>query len=123
MIVEVRAPYKPTEDPRKVERAIANLFPDLETRTEEGMIVATGSSVERFGARLQEQRIRSAARAVLVASRSGNKVKFTLNKQVAFVGKISFGSGSPLGDIEVEIEDEEIDEVVDSIAPRLEGSE
>ena len=119
----MRAPYKLTEDPRKVERAITNLFPGLETRTEEGTIVATGDSVERFGERLREQRIRSAARAVLVANRSGTKVEFSLNKQVAFVGKISFGSGSPLGDIEVEIEDENIDQLVDSIAPRLEGGE
>jgi predicted RNA binding protein with dsRBD fold (UPF0201 family) len=42
-----------------------------------------------------------------------------LNKQVAFIGKVSFGTGSTLGDIEVKFLDEDIEAAIDSIAPRL----
>lgn len=119
MRIEVRTPCNPTEDARKVERAMKNVFPDLDIRKEAGFLIGTGTSAERFGELLKNQRIRSAARAVLLSSRSGNEVSFTLNKQVAFIGKVSFGSGSPLGDIEVKMIDEDIEAFIDSIAPRI----
>ncbi|MCK4366819.1 MAG: hypothetical protein KAW84_02590 [Thermoplasmata archaeon] len=119
MRIEVRTPCNPTEDARKVERAMKNVFPDLDIRKEAGFLIGTGTSAERFGELLKNQRIRSAARAVFLSSRSGNEVSFTLNKQVAFIGKVSFGSGSPLGDIEVKMTDKDIEAFIDSIAPRI----
>jgi predicted RNA binding protein with dsRBD fold (UPF0201 family) len=119
MRVEVRSPCNPTEDVRKVERAMKNIFPDLDIRREEGLLGGTGTSVERFGELLKNQRIRSAARAVMLSSRSGNETCFHLNKQAAFMGKVSFGTGSPLGDIEVKFIGDDIEVLIDSVAPRL----
>ena len=54
----------------------------------------------------------------------GNSTSFRLNKQVAAIGKISFSEEShALGDIEVIIESEDIEALIDSIAPntRMEG--
>lgn len=119
MRIDVRTPCNPTEDARKVERAMKNVFPDLDIRKEAGFLIGTGTSAERFGELLKNQRIGSAARGVFLSSRSGNEVHFTLNKQVAFIGKVSFGSGSPLGDIEVRVTDEDIEALIDSMAPRI----
>lgn len=96
-----------------------NIFPDLDIREEAEFLIGSGSSIEEFGELLKKQRIRSAARAVFLSSRSVDGVFFTLNKQVAFIGKVSFGSGSPLGDIEVRIKNEDIDSLIDSIAPEI----
>lgn len=119
MRINVRTPCNPTEDARKVERAMKNVFPDLDIKKEAGLLVGTGSSTERLGELLKNQRIRSAARGVFLSSRSDNEVSFVLNKQVAFIGKVSFGSGSPLGDIEVKITDDDIEALIDSLAPRI----
>jgi len=119
MRIDVRTPCNPTEDARKVERAMKNVFPDLDIKKEAGLLVGTGSSTERLGELLKNQRIRSAARGVFLSSRLDNEVSFALNKQVAFIGKVSFGSGSPLGDIEVKITDDDIEALIDSLAPRI----
>ncbi|MFQ5909376.1 MAG: RNA-binding domain-containing protein [Thermoplasmata archaeon] len=119
MQVEVKAPCNPTEDVSRVERAMKRIFPDLDVREKGGYLIGTGSSVEKFIEILKNQRIRSAARGVFLASRSTDEISFALNKQVAFVGKVSFGSGSPLGDIEVSIVSDDIDSVIDSMAPDL----
>ncbi len=118
MRIDVRTPCNSTEDARKVERAMKNVFPDLDIKKEAGLLVGTGSSTERLGELLKNQRIRSAARGIFLSSRSDNEVSFALNKQVAFIGKVSFGTGSPLGDIEVKITDDDIEALIDSIAPR-----
>lgn len=119
MIVEVRTPCRPTEDIRKVEQAMTNIFPDLDIKKEAGFLIGRGASVDRLGELLEEQRIRSAARALLLSCQSKGEIRFKLNKQVAFIGKVSFGSDSPLGDIEVTIKIDDIESFVDSIAPRI----
>lgn len=119
MRINVRTPCNPTEDVQKIEQAMKNVFPDLDIKKEAGFLVGTGSSAERLGELLKNQRIRSAARGVFLSSYSDNEVSFALNKQVAFIGKVSFGSGSPLGDIEVSITDDDIEALIDSIAPRI----
>jgi predicted RNA binding protein with dsRBD fold (UPF0201 family) len=119
MRVEVKTPCRPTEDVRKVERAMKNIFPDLDIRKEGELLIGRSGSVDRFGELLKEQRIRSAARAVFLSSRSEDRIPFKLNKQVAFIGKVSFGSDSPLGDIDVTIRSDNIDSVIDSIAPGI----
>lgn len=119
MRVDVRTPYQPTEDIRKVEKAMKNIFPDLDIRKGTEFLEGKGTSVDRLAELLREQRIRSAARAVFLSSRSEGRILFRLNKQVAFIGKVSFGSDSPLGDIEVTIRSDDIDSFIDSIAPRI----
>lgn len=119
MRVKVRTPYHPTEDIRKVEKAMKNIFPDLDIRKGAEFLEGECASVDRLGQLLKEQRIRSAARAVFLSSRSEGGILFRLNKQVALIGKVSFGSDSPLGDIEVTIRSDDIDSFIDSIAPRI----
>ena len=67
------------------------------------------------------EQILDAARKVLFNGIQGNTVCFYLNKQVAYVGHISFSQSvgeSPLGPIRVEIESDNPHAVIDWLAPK-----
>jgi predicted RNA binding protein with dsRBD fold (UPF0201 family) len=107
----------PTEDKQVVERAMTSLFPDAVVRGNEEL-EALSSSVNVFAEQLKRQRIRDAARAVMRRGIRGNTTTFRLNKQVAAVGKVSFSEEEhPLGDIIVEISADDINALIDDIAP------
>lgn len=117
--VVVKTICKPTEDPDKVMRSMLSIFPDLQIEAGEEYLVGTAESLENLAEQLRKQKIRSAARAVFRKSIEGNRMRFRLNKQVAFIGKVNFAEDSPLGDIEVTIENDDIEGLIDRIAPRL----
>ena len=111
----------PTEDRGKVAKTITALFPDAALSGDDP-IVASAESLEAFGEQLARQRIRSAARKILLRGIEGQETRFRLNKQVASLGKVSFSEEDhPLGDIEVVIVSEDIEATIGSIAPRLEA--
>ncbi len=115
--VRVRARCYPTEDRDKVVHAILSFFPDAELSGEED-ISGIAHSVEALGEQLKRQQIRDAARAVFRRGLSGTSTTFRLNKQVAAVGRISFSDEDrPLGDIEVDIVADDMERVIDRIAP------
>lgn len=115
--VRVTAMCHPTEDRTKVVGAISSIFPGADIRGE-GAIEASVPSLEHFGELLVRQQIRDAARAIMRRNVSGNSTSFTLNKQVATAGKVSFSEEShPLGDITVTITADDIDALIDMVAP------
>ena len=118
-LLTMRVECFPTEDPSKVLKALLNIFPDSEIEECEGGFVAKSDSAERFKELLRNLRILDTARKILRKGRQGNRAIFRINKQVACVGKISFVEGEmPLGSVEVVLESEDIDAVIDEIAPR-----
>jgi predicted RNA binding protein with dsRBD fold (UPF0201 family) len=126
-MVEIRLTAKcfPTEDRDKVVGAITKLFPDAEI-TGDDPIVARSTSIDAFGELLRRYRIRDAARAVMRRGLRRGSISFMLNKQVAAVGKVSFSEENhPLGDLEVTIVSDDINGLIDSIAPntRCDGME
>jgi predicted RNA binding protein with dsRBD fold (UPF0201 family) len=100
-------------------KSMLNIFPDLQIERKEEELIGTTESTETLEKLLREQQIRSAARAIFLKSVDGNKLAFRLNKQVAFVGKVSFAERSPLGDIEITIEDDHLLDLIDILAPDL----
>ncbi len=96
-----------------------NIFPDLQIEQRDEKLVGITQAVDKLEELLRQQKIRSAARAIFLKSVEGNTLKFRLNKQVAFVGKVNFAERSPLGDMEVRIEDENLTNLIDRIAPQL----
>ncbi len=115
--VTLRTPCHPTESRAVVVRAIRSIFPDAEVEGEEELI-ARSRSIDLFGEMLRRQKIRDAARRVMRRGVRGRSTHFRLNKQVAAVGKISFSEEAhALGDIEVMITSDEIESVIDSVAP------
>ncbi len=122
MIAE--AEVRPTEDSEKVARALTSLFSGKQTERTEGgrsYLVLEGddiSSLERLRMIIQRDRIRAAAGAVLRRSSSTNSILVFLNKQVAYVGHVSFcepEGESPLGPIRLLIETSDPPRVVNWI--------
>lgn len=116
VLVRVEAPCRPTEDPGKVRAALLQLFPDLRIEREGATIAGTSGSLERLRELIRTQRIRDTARGQLLAGREGDRSAVVLSKQAAAVGRVNFGAGSPLGDIRVEIESEDLATILDYVA-------
>jgi len=120
--LEVRAEVRRTESPEKVRRAVLNIFPEV--RLEEAGGEIRGESGElralsRFRELLRRQAVLDAARSVMRAGASGDVISFMLNKQAAYVGKVSFTDGeTPMGPIVVRIRAEDPERMIDYLAPR-----
>ncbi|MDI6888830.1 MAG: RNA-binding domain-containing protein [Methanocellales archaeon] len=112
--VRVWAPVYATESVERVKKVVTNIFPDARLRFEEDKLTGD-ASLDKLQELLRKQKIRDSARTVLLNCKKGNKIEFDLNKQVAFVGKVNFGSSS-LGSIHVSIETVNPDELIDWLA-------
>jgi len=130
--IEAEAFIYPTENPEKVEKAIKKIFPTcsitLESPSEEMRILRVREhgkeTLVPLQSLLRQDRIRDAARSVLMSGVSNNMITFHLNKQVAFVGHISFSmpyAESPLGPITVRIRCENPIGLIEWLAPRSGG--
>jgi len=126
--VQVEADINPTENEDKVKRAIENIFGSLELEIEPqrqgSLLVGRGRGIDaltKLFNLLRRERIRDAARGALYEGLSGKSIIFYLNKQVAYVGHVSFSkpvAESPLGPIKVEIECDNPRELIEWLAPR-----
>ena len=124
----VEAEVNPTENPEKVLIALNRLFGDLQYKIEErgSRRFLTGrddsmSGLSTFRSLLRRELICDAARKVLFKGTVGNTITFHLNKQVAYVGHISFSEPvgeSPLGPIRVEVRCEDPRELINWLAPK-----
>jgi uncharacterized protein len=114
--VRVETPIHATENPEKVMRALRNLFPDLRIESTADQIGGTTENLDRFRELIRNQRIRDTARRQLIAGRRENRTTVSLSKQAAFVGVVNFAASSPLGDIAVEIEADDLDAAIDYVA-------
>lgn len=119
----------PTEDEAKVERALHNIFPSalIERAVAPGDTVALrvhGNGLTFLATLrnlIKQERIRGAARSILLSGARGERIRLYLNKQAAFVGRVSFCEPvgeSPLGPISVEIESSDPQLVVDFLASK-----
>ncbi|RLG89725.1 MAG: hypothetical protein DRO36_07285 [Candidatus Hecatellales archaeon] len=117
----------PTEDAGKVKTAIENLFSSLNFKLEKEDEIQTlifwsekMESLQKMKNILRQDQVRDAVRIFLYGRIDGNRLKFWLNKQVAYAGHASlcepYGE-SPLGPIEVEIECEDPKKLIDWLSP------
>ena len=128
IMVQIQADINPTEDEAKVKRAVENMFSNLEVEVKPkrrgSVLTARTRGVDgltKLYNLLRRERIRDAARAVLFGGMSERTIVFYLNKQVAYVGHVSFSQPvgeSPLGPIRVEIECDNPREIIDWLAPK-----
>ncbi len=119
----VEAEIRPTEDREKVKTAITSLFKgEIHAEGEDldygrAWLEAEGrESLENFKMILQRDRIRAAARSVMLRGIENQGITVFLNKQVATVGHISFSAAqgeSPLGPIRLRIETSNPMEIID----------
>ena len=128
LILRISVDVNPTEDPGKVQVAVEKIFGKipLQIVTEEGRSQLTGEfegreALLRFHDLLRREQILDAARGVFLKGIQGNMICFYLNKQVAYVGHVSFSQSvgeSPLGPIRVEIKSDNPRAVIDWLAPK-----
>lgn len=126
--VRVEAEVNPTEDADKVKVAIQKVLGDISLELiEEGdyrRLVGKAEGLEaltRFYDLLRRERILDAARTVLLRGIQDKKIIFYLNKQVAYVGHISFSQPygeSPLGPIRVEIQCDDPQGLINWLTPK-----
>ncbi|TRO51099.1 hypothetical protein E2P61_07065 [Candidatus Bathyarchaeota archaeon] len=126
--VRVEAEINPTEDRAKVEKSVTNIFDNISVEIKQsykGSVIyaqAEGrAALAKFRSLLSLDRIRAAARKVLLGGLAGNIIRFYLNKQVAHAGHVTFSEEkgeSPLGPIKVTIECEKPQQLINWLAPR-----
>lgn len=117
--VTVSCPVYPSEDPEKVRSALNSIFPMGEFILSDGRMT-TEADLDNFSVLIRRQRILDTARSMMIRgkNRVGTKTRFNINKQVATVGKVSFVDyRTALGTIEVSVEDEDLDGLIDKVAP------
>ncbi|MDX1534097.1 MAG: RNA-binding domain-containing protein [Thermoplasmata archaeon] len=117
----IKTPLRPTESAEKVARAVRNVFPEAQLEGEAALHGPAGS-LDHFAELLRRQRIRDAAREVLQGAIRGNRLEFHLNKQAAFVGRISFSAHAPLGDIQVVLAAEDLRGLVQELTSTTIGT-
>ncbi len=121
MKITLKTKIHPSEDEEKVIEAVENIFPDINLEIREEEIIGKSEdplALQNFKNKLGIQAIRESARRELKKGKGKNSIRFTLNKQAATVDKVSFSEGeTPLGGISVEIESDDLDELIDIIAP------
>jgi uncharacterized protein len=119
LLVTIRTVLRPTEDPEKVRTAILNLFPESEITVEQGEAVAKTATLERFMTLIRNQKILDSIRHKLLDGMAPGSTSISLNKQAAFVNRVSLSEGrTALGNIEVTIESEDVERLIDKVAPR-----
>jgi predicted RNA binding protein with dsRBD fold (UPF0201 family) len=125
----VKAPVNPTESSMKVQTAIEQVFGAISIRRasslDQTFLVAQGQGLiwlEKLRDLICKERIQTAARRILLNSIHCGTLCFYLNKQVAFIGRLSFSeetSGSSLGSITVQLEGADPEKMVDWLAPKF----
>ncbi|UCH32895.1 MAG: hypothetical protein JSV05_07915 [Candidatus Bathyarchaeota archaeon] len=127
--MQIEVEVNPTEDVSKVKQAVENIFGslNLEEKLQQGgsslltTLTKNRESLVKFKQLLRRERIRDAARTVLLKSLDKDTISFNLNKQVAFVGHLSFCepvAESPLGPIKVKITSDNPKKLIDWLTPR-----
>lgn len=126
--IHVEVEVNPTEDPDKVKGAVEKIFGSLEFETRSRdwrtLLIAKTKGIDgitKLRNLLRRERIRAAARRVFLGGIDEKSIVFYLNKQVAFVGHISFSkptAESPLGPIKIQIQCDNPRELVEWLAPK-----
>ena len=124
--VKISCPVFPSEDPNKVKEAITKIFPDAEFSENDDGYECTAPSLDHFSKQIRKQKILDTTRSQMQRGlkRTG-RITINLNKQVAYMGKVSFCEGKViLGTIKVVIESDEPEALIDTVAPEtVDGEE
>lgn len=122
--LKVEAPVNPSEDPQKVIGAIESVIERCSPEFRYGSrVMGRGAGSEPLSLLYEQVRSRSAMgvlRRMLIDNRAGDSTWFFLNKQAATAGIaaiIDEEQESALGPIRVTISCEELDTLIDWLAP------
>lgn len=113
----------PTEDLKNVINALSNVFDYDELEIGDDYVLVKGGrdSLLKLKESLEKRRIRNTARKILTKGAYDRVIFFKLSKQAAFAGVINFIEEdlSPLGEINVKIETDDVNGFIEWIAPQI----
>ncbi len=122
--IEMFCSVNPSEDPKKIEKAISNIFTNSTIKTETFSISAQSKdlkSLEIIYETIHTKQSQKIYRRNLEKNLENNTTWFYLNKQAAFVEKIAIceeANESPLGPIKVILTSSNIDRIIDWFVSR-----
>ena len=125
VVVRAETPLNPSEDSEKVNAALRNVMDDCYIDSKHGRIF--GRSIGSESLRTIYEHVRSKAalgvlRKALLDNRIADATWFLLNKQAAAGGVVAIIENkeeSPLGAIKVTIESDQLDTVIEWLAPKV----
>ncbi len=122
--IEMFCSVNPSEDPKKIQKAISNIFPYSIIKTENSSISFHSNdlkSLEKIYETIHTKQSQKIYRRNLEKNLENDTTWFYLNKQAAFVEEIAIcekADESPLGPIKVILTSSYIDRIIDWIVSR-----
>lgn len=117
--IEILSSINSSEDPKKVETSILNIFPDAKIKTDNFSIVSNSKDLhllEKIYDVIHSNRSQKIYQRQLEKNLENDSTWFYLNKQAAFVGTVALceeAEESPLGPIKVILTSSNIDRIID----------
>lgn len=117
--IEILSSINSSEDPKKIETAILNIFPDAKIKTDNFSIILNSKDLhllEKIYDVIHSNQSQKIYQRQLEKNLENDSTWFYLNKQAAFVGTIALceeAEESPLGPIKVVLTSSNIDRIID----------
>ena len=117
--IEIFSSINPSEDPKKIETAILNIFPNAKIKTDNFSITSNSKDLhllEKIYDVINSNQSQKIYQRQLEKNLENDSTWFYLNKQAAFVGIIALceeAEESPLGPIKVILTSSNIDRIID----------
>jgi predicted RNA binding protein with dsRBD fold (UPF0201 family) len=117
--IEILSSINSSEDPKKIETAILNIFPDAKIKTDNFSIISNSKDLhllEKVYDVIHSNQSQKIYQRQLEKNLENDFTWFYLNKQAAFVGTVALceeAEESPLGPIKVVLTSSNIDRIID----------
>ena len=117
--IEIISYVNPSEDLKKVETAILNIFPNAKIKSDDFSVMSNSKDLhllEKIYDVIHSNRLQNIYRRQLEKNLENDFTWFYLNKQAAFVGTAALceeAEESPLGPIKVTLTSSNIDGIID----------
>ena len=117
--IEILSSINSSEDPKKIETAILNIFPDAKIKTDNFSIISNSKDLhllEKIYDVIHSNQLQKIYQRQLEKNLENDSTWFYLNKQAAFVGTVALceeAEESPLGPIKVVLTSSNIDRIID----------
>ena len=117
--IEILSSINSSEDPKKIETAILNIFPDAKIKTDNFSIISNSKDLhllEKIYDIIHSNQSQKIYQRQLEKNLENDSTWFYLNKQAAFVGTVALceeAEESPLGPIKVVLTSSNIDRILD----------
>lgn len=117
--IEILSSINSSEDPKKIETAILNVFPDAKIKTDNFSIMSNSKDLhllEKIYDVIHSNQSQKIYQRQLEKNLENDSTWFYLNKQAAFVGTVALceeAEESPLGPIKVVLTSSNIDRIID----------